>query len=442
MTPPPAGSSVKIFAFKLFASIPVLAIAWSAVHGWANLQSSIDQAAQMFDATADAVGRSPETVHRYLGAADIMLVSVVMLAACFLAWMLIWKASERPDARALALFLIFVFLPDDVLRAALTGFHLGVDDRQLSTLGWVSSWFALAAFLRFSVLFPSELHDVNIVGVWVRLQERRRQLSRKRRTRDGASDGDGAGSEGSKGNPGAADAVAGKSNGSTELSVRLQSALLKAPLVWGGAALLSVATVWLALRSGGITSTWLFVFAILWLGGILRGTQHLRYSYGRSDPDSRRQILWIVYGFYAAMWVVLVIFVVAPVIGVPLYERYAPRPAADLDWTAIELRLLTLPLIIILGSLYIGVFHSGALDPQGVIRRTTIYGIVILTEILLFGVVEGVAERTVIGSVFGEQASNAGTFLAAGVVALAFRPLKHWVKSRVERRLPMPPVRH
>lgn len=388
-------SATKRRIFQFVVTVLAASIALSAVRGWAHLDESIAQTARLFGAVAEGprAGEPATATDLYQGGADLVSLSVAMLAAALLAGMLAWKTPARADARALALFLVFIFLPDDILRTPLEVFGISLDDRTVASLGWIPVWLALAAFLRFSALFPErsivrETHPTSV---------RHPAPHRGRRA-----------------------------------MLRARSGLLRPGVVWPTAAILSLITIGLTVIGGAIVAQWIMIFWLAVLAAIVSGVLQLLQTYRSSTPVERAQILWVVFGFYAAAWAAVLIYIL-----VPFYERYAPPSAlGGLGWLAIGQLLLPLPLILIVVSLYVGVFHGGALDPERAIRKTTTYGLVVFVEILLFTAVEEVTASALVERVVGPTSSRASAYIGGGAIALAFRPLKHWIEARAERWMP------
>lgn len=335
-----------------------------------------------FRATASAHGWSPEQaawINRLF--ASIWTVEALLAAAIVLA--LVWRASERADARALAWFLAFLtnfssaesvqelglLPPTEAARIA-----VGVFDSAI----W---WLALAAFLRFSVIFPRPLAvaDFRMAG----LAPWRRHLLNPR-------------------------------------------------VVWGGAALLAPLSFGIGRFVGGelwsgpllavqLAAFLLFlalVFGFLW--GIEQGVRHLRIGYRIVGAADRRRILWVVLGFSLAMWAIFI--GLAGLVPVAL----AAVAASD-GWVLPVLPFLVIvvaPLVIVV-FLAVAIFYDGAIDPALVIRRTALYGAFGVVLTFLYAGVENV-----VSSALAERLGlpeRSASWIAAGAVALVFGFARHGI---------------
>jgi class 3 adenylate cyclase len=195
-----------------------------------------------------------------------------------------------------------------------------------------------------------------------------------------------------------------------------------------------------ALCAGGVLLTvllgptaWSALVAMTALiSAAVMGAMTLRAGYQRVEPAQRRRVLWVLNGFYALSWMLVVAVPVAFAIYLTAELMENPRAAALADvgfQLFIAASLLLLPLF-----LGIGIFYGGAVDPRLAIRKTTVYGAMGVLTLTLFMVVEGTASMQVMSML--QLPSSVGPWVAGSSVALAFGPLQKWTSSLVERLIP------
>lgn len=344
----------------------------------------------------------------WIAAGGFVVSALTALLACTLAVLLLWKAAERADARALVLFLAFLAIFWGSLFRFL---NVGIDQGGASTsvsvsLSYGGSWvsdsalmavvMAAAAFVRFSALFPRPLTGDSL--------ELARWFRRLR-------------------------------------SIRI--AFLRAPVVWGSAlgALLVVKVVPDAVaqllgpsigpeRGNGFFMTAplsaLLTFVILPLGALLFGTHNLRSSYRIASDDGRRRILWVVSGFSTASWMVLC---AAGLLGAML-TLDVELGAFEALGAAIPLALFLAPFTVVVCAA-IGILWSGALDPALVLQRSTVYG-----ALGAFGVVAFAGLESALSAWVEERLGLpgfTGSMLAGATVAAALIPVRGPLKRVVVR---------
>ena len=322
---------------------------------------------------------------------ELYLSSALCALSLGLALTLAWRAAHRPEARVLAVFLSCMFIPGAALSAA------GLSIPAQLLLHGAASWVAVACFVRFATLFPRPVTEATLHGAARSRAERR-----------------------------------GKKPPAVG---RVRRALLRPEVVWGGAA--AGAAVSLAARVGGILAVEVAVsVGLLW--GVLTGVGYLRSSYELSDAGGRRHILWVVQGFYAALWVAGMGALASGVISAKAgFAQGAAGNTTDLvvPYAAMAAQVLAsiaaMGLIVV--CLGVALLYDGALDPALALKRTTVYGVLAVTGALLFGVVENVASSLLAGAL--NLSEGLGAAVAGAVVALAFGPLKQWITSVVERRI-------
>lgn len=384
---------LKRYAFGGFAGVLIVA----AVVHVATLWPRVEELAQVLPR------------HSWLLVAGYGLSALTALTACALAGLLLWKASDRPDGRALTLFLGFlaVFWGSvfRFMQVSAGGDAINVEVSYGS--GWLSQsalgsfLLASAAFLRFSGVFPRPLEGRLgpprlgrfRVGRWLR---------------------------------------------------RVRVAFLSPWAVWGSAVL-----VYLVQRFAPAALDWLsdpgatspeavptaallgFLIAILLLAGyavlaMAMGARNLRDGYRLAGPEERRRVLWVVAGFSGAWWLVLA------AVGL-IAVSAAMGEGLDVLGVAAPIALVFAPLVAVIGAA-IGVLYAGAIDPALALERSTVYGALGVTGIISFTALENALSELV--EQWVRLPGFVGTMVAGGVVAAVLVPfrgvLRRWVGSRAE----------
>lgn len=339
----------------------------------------------------------------WIAVAGYGVSAATALAACALALFLLWKAADRTDARALTLFLgfmavfwgsLFRFLtvetsPDSVS----VNFQYGG--------GWISQSasasfvLAVAAFLRFTSLFPGPL----IAG----------RLPRSRWPRAFRT---------------------------------ARSAFLRPAVVWVGAiAVLVVLRLVPSLvarlvgleeqAAGPLPRT--FVVSLIAAGVILiaytlgsmsLGAVNLRDSYRLAVPAERKRILWVVAGFSAASWMLVGAF------GLVLLMATAGLDFDKLG-IVIPLAIVFSPLVLVV-SATVGILYSGAIDPGLALQKSTLYGILGALGVVAFAAIENALSDLVEQRL--ELPGFVGAMLAGGVVTAMLVPLRALLRRAMARR--------
>jgi hypothetical protein len=340
----------------------------------------------------------------WLIVAAFALTALTALAACGLALLLLWKAPDRPDARALALFLGFLAIfwgsVFRFMEVGSTSDSLSVNVNYGS--GWVSQsalaalLLASAAFLRFSALFP-----------------RRVTPDRLPRPRFPVARWAGA----------------------------VRRAFLRPGVVWGSAVLVYLAQRYgpgLAMRVSGPPEAGemppplflaalvgaLFLLAGYALFCMVLGARNLRLSHRLATPEERPRTLWVVTGFTAASWMV--------VGGVGLVGlSLLPGFDSGLLSAAIPLALVLAPLVLVIGA-SIGILYSGAIDPALALERSTLYGVLGAIGVVAFAGLENAVSEAV--EEWLGLPGAVGSTLAGGLVALALIPLRNVMRQWIRRR--------
>jgi hypothetical protein len=330
--------------------------------------------------------------------------AITALAACGLAVLLLWKASHKADGRALTLFLGFLA----VFWGSLFRFlevNAGPTDVAIN-LNYGSQWFsqaaiaswllAVASFLRFSALFPRPLTADRLTPA------RRFHFFRRARL-----------------------------------------AMLRPVPVWlvtGGAILVAQYAPRIVVRLLGVTSaeraaevqgvlaavnvttvavTYLLIPAV----AIVVGVRNLHASYRLSSGEERRRMLWVVVGFSAASW--LIVLALGSVILLGTLD--IPEMLA----IVVPVLFMLAPLMLVLGSA-LGVLYHGAIDPALAVRRSTVYGVLGAIGIVIFAGVENALSALVEGGL--ALPGFIGPMIAGGIVAAVLIPVQRRMSAAIARR--------
>lgn len=329
--------------------------------------------------------------------------AITALAACALAIFVLWRASHRPDGRALTLFLGFLAVFwGSILRFLEIETATDTLSIQLNYSGeWVSqsaiaAWLlAVSAFLRFSALFPRPLVD--------RLPPPRRL--RFLRTLRNALLG-----------PWTIWIVAVIAI----VLVRYAPGLVARAL---GVDSLERATEVQALLISVNVGTMLVAYLLIPAIIMVMGVRNLRASYRLSTPDERRRMLWVVTGFSSAGW--LIVLAVAGVVAVGALD--VPERLAVI----IPVLFVLAPLVLVLGAA-LGVLYHGAIDSALALQRSTIFGILGALGIFLFAGVENALSALVERGL--ALPGFLGPMLAGGIVAAILIPVQRKMSAAIARR--------
>ncbi len=334
--------------------------------------------------------------------AAFALTAVTAVAACALASLLLWKAPDRAEARALVLFLSFLaifwgsmfrFLDVETgANAVKFNVSYGGDFASQSALG--AFLLALAAFLRFSALFPQPLTPDRLPPS---------RLPRVLR--------------------------------------RVRFVFLRPAVVWGAAIGVYLAQRLLPEAVGSLAGTpdagadgvpaayaASFLVAIALLGGfglsaIALGARNLRDSYRMATPEERGRILWMVTGFSTAWWMLMA------GLGLVVLATFG-RFTLGLLGAALPVVLVLAPLVAVLGAA-VGILYSGAIDPGLALERSTVYGILGAGGVVAFAALENVLSEALEGLV--GLPGYVGAMLAGGLVTLALIPVRRAIRRRLHR---------
>lgn len=360
-----------------------------------------------------ALGYVATLVPRYLGffraqaglevllAIVLNLVLAASLGACVLALILVLRSWSHPGVRALALFLAGAATSWTVI----LGFaNFEVEDRSITAHGYVAEGpgagvldvvvlvgaliLAIAAFLRFSALFPNRLSAADLEA-----REWGRPIH------------------------------------------RMRVALLGPRPVW----LLALAwpivvigtTVGGVLLTGGpdetieIEGIAAVPFLLIWVSfpaaALSFGIQNLIAGYRRADEEDRRRLLWLVAGVVMSAWLVLI-----PLLAWPLILILGDW------WSNVLVVLWALAPGVLVSSVAVAIFYTGGVDPALVLRRSTVLGVLGTVWIAFFAAAEGWLSDWVAATLGLPEfvVSIAVALLAAGA-ALSFRNLASGLAARM-----------
>lgn len=356
------------------------------------------------------------SVERVLSVASEGTLTFLVLGSSALGGALLWRASERREARTLAIFLVlFAFAVSS------DGFWMY---RQLEPTSaflrsgydvgaFAAAVYAFAALVRFSMLFPRAVTAEDLAGAHgsaagARL---RRGLNR---TRERAR----------------LPAIAGDAPGPLRT---MQRALLDGRRFWLGATALGV--VLFTIVAGGRALEARFgghgwaeiVFRILQSGFTIAAfalaIANFRVAQARASDADRRRLFWVLEGciaFALIMSVAVAIKVLEIALGLRVQTRWFPL-------------VFLLATAVVLVCLAIAMFRAGALDPALAIRRTAIAGVVTTLLVFLFAGLENVVQAW-LGEGLGFS-DRFGSLITGGVIGLAAGPLQARVGRVVGRML-------
>jgi hypothetical protein len=344
---------------------------------------------------------------------SIVVTVLAAVAGSLLALTLVARSWGRPGARALALFLAAVStLWGSILRlidvqAAADSVQIQLQASSSLEVFVLSSAviIASAAFLRFSALFPGPLPATALPPGrrFPVLRRARLALLRPRTVWLIAA---------------AAIAVAavyGPVAG--RLIALIMTGTLDVESVLATDA--AVRRVWLAGLVGVATVT----MFILPLTAMIVGMRNLGAGYRVAATEERRSLLWLVAGTSIAGWMILV-----PLIAIPFTIIASLSP----DWLAyVAGLLLVFAPAVLVGSVAVAIFYSGAVDPALVLQRSTIYGILGVMAFVLFTALESLLSNVFVASL--GMPGLVGSILAGCVAAGVLVPLRRALSKMSNR---------
>ena len=177
--------------------------------------------------------------------------------------------------------------------------------------------------------------------------------------------------------------------------------------------------------AGGGDSVLVTSLAVSLIGMFAAGlvAQIMRYRH-ISSAIERQQTKWVVYGF--ALWLGYVLLSSFPFLYLTNLPAGTPAPW----WAAVSVLGWFLALNIVPVSLTIAVMRYRLWDIDVLISRTLVYGVLTAVTVGLYALVVGG-----MATVFQTQANWLVAFLATGLVAVLFQPLRDWLQVRVNRLL-------
>lgn len=356
------------------------------------------------------------SIDRFLSLASEATLCFLVIGSSALGTALLWRSSEKREARTLAIFLmLFAFAVSSdgfwtyrQVEPTSPAFRVAYD-----VATFLAAVFAFAALVRFSVLFPRAITADDLSGPHGsatgahlrRATDRLRVLVRR---------------------PALGDAAPGPLR-------RLQRALLDGRRFWIGAVILAVMLFvvvaggrWLEQRVGG--RGWAeMVFRVLQIGFTIAAfavaIANFRVAQARASDADRRRLFWVLEGciaFAVIMSVAVAIKVLEMAAGLRVPMRWFPL-------------VFLFATAVVLVCLAIAMFRAGAFDPALAIRRTAIAGVVTTLLVFLFAGVENLVQGWLGARLgFGDRL---GGLLTGGTIGLAAGPLQAYVSRTVERLL-------
>ena len=337
-------------------------------------------------------GNPPDPVQMILNGVYLLAMGTAVMAF-ILSLALAWRAVEQPDARALALFMGFLalywgpllniiqlghtFTPGEPNPNSL---NLSISSDGLGGISIAALFLSVAAFLRFSALFPRVLKQEDF------------QVSRLLRPLRA-----------------------------------IRAKLLNPAIVWGVFG--GMAIPFIIPNSGddsgeGVdisgfeAEPWMIAVLIglllLWIGlpllGMIIGALNLRAGYLSSVASERKRILWVVAGCVISTCMVLL----------GLLTPFLPELPGRVD-IGFPALLLLAPLVLVV-CLGVSVFYKGEIHPALVINRATVYGVLGIFMVALFSTAESLLSEVLENALgFSSLASSASL---GGLVAVLLIPLR------------------
>ncbi|MGB5845508.1 MAG: GAF domain-containing sensor histidine kinase [Anaerolineales bacterium] len=178
------------------------------------------------------------------------------------------------------------------------------------------------------------------------------------------------------------------------------------------------------------TSTASFLASpLLWMGIFLYSTITLIAFYAQiyryrevSDPIERQQTKWVVYG----LSLMLLCFAIT---AAPYLEMLLRPPGSPLMWWgAVTSLIYSISLTFLPISLTIAVLRYRLYDIDFLFNRTLVYGALTITTMGIYVFIVGY-----LGNIFQAINQSAFAFLATGLVALIFQPLRQRLQRAVNR---------
>lgn len=195
----------------------------------------------------------------------------------------------------------------------------------------------------------------------------------------------------------------------------------------------------LTLASISLVVLWLFVPAFIYIPACMH---YWEIGYARGDEAERRTIRWMLASIYLAVIIYLVssvLLLLAPMvtlgIGNVYEETVLPLFMALLMW------LLPGAWFMLLLAIAASIFLRGAVEPTLVLKRSILYGIIVVSMTAVFVTVENLLQSQAIERLgLPEQAA---VIITGTIVALLLGPLRNRIEQRItsviDRLLPPEP---
>lgn len=166
---------------------------------------------------------------------------------------------------------------------------------------------------------------------------------------------------------------------------------------------------------------WIGILLLLPITLIAFSAQIYRYRVV-SDPIEKQQTKWVVYG--------LLLMFLCFLITTPPYIRMLQRPPGSplMWWGAITSLIYSFSLTLLPLSLSIAVLRYRLYDIDILINRSLVYGALTITTIGVYVFIVGY-----LGNIFQAFNQSVLAFLATGLVALLFQPLRERLQAGVNR---------
>lgn len=172
---------------------------------------------------------------------------------------------------------------------------------------------------------------------------------------------------------------------------------------------------------------WFIILFLLQFGSWVF-SQVYRYRHV-SNPIERQQTKWVVY----AIIVTLTTFILFGLLGafIPGYDLLVEEQPNPQSFAFMLVTWLTSPIMVLIpGALFISILRYHLWDIDIVINRTLVYGALTLTTMGIYIVIVGS-----LGNLIHEQFRSLGAFLATGLVAVSFSPLRDLIQRAVNRMM-------
>ncbi len=307
-----------------------------------------------------------ELLPRLVAATSVVFVLLVLGIALLIAW----RAGDHPPNVAMALALAFVF-GADAFGVLMEKLH--VDATVARVASFVLFFFGAAFYIRASQLFPRALTAADIASsptLWGKLRPLR-------------------------------------------IAVTF---LLRAPAVWGLAALAAVlAASFESLHA--LNAVQIFV--------VLTGVVYFYITYRGADAEAKRKVLW----FFEATLATLAILVIVVALRAALLGSDSPtlRDVLQLIVNVVS----GLATVVCFAA---AVFYAGAVSPALIVRKTLVYAATVAVLLFLFAAVEIFIVESLVHAL--HVTDRFASALLGATFGLGFHPLKHRIEHLLRRFAP------